>query len=373
MSTRRRVLALAACLSLLMAMGAELASGDLQRIRSSRAESSTFFDGGKIFSLSTGRGRILSLNSVPARGGLQRAIVSMKVREPYSTSQLMVGGSTYAFQMRTSEYMEDLSTVRVYVAENNNFVPVLGKDVKAPDGTCSWGERLVDVQSNGTVVIEDWRVEGFDQTCEITRRYREVVIVAADKTTRRLASTVTPWGQGGNRYDDQAWEEEGNAVAFVAGLLVTDDGGGSYKLTAVESLSTQFLPDALGDRLWEVAADGRMISLQNRGKRPTTSLFASIAKPTAGSSLDRRNRISYFHFCGDKILEVVRKGKATRERKRSRFWRLMVRNSQGRAPKTLKRQINIGSHFVGCDGDYAHFAESDLRRYWHRKAVAVAL
>lgn len=240
---------------------------------------------------------------------------------------------------------------------------LLARSAAAAGERCYSRARLITINPAAEIVVDDMRATGLNGQCVIQRPHSTLTAIAADGSSRLLQELKGPWSTPGlqQRFgrlsqgagDWAIWREDNYSDSGRAGLM---------NLATGEFSNRPEMPDDLSHP--EVAIDGRML-VNDAGFRST--LFTDPKDPAAQVLFKRRYRTSWFHFCGEKILEVTRRSSPDDgKRKRRAFangsrWNLWILNMNGQRERRLPQRLRRGTGFEACDAGQAVF-----HRYLHK-------
>ncbi|MBJ7348180.1 MAG: hypothetical protein JHC87_06385 [Thermoleophilaceae bacterium] len=357
-----------ACLA--VALMASSANAELKNPRGSYDGRSTTmaFDGGFIYRIqSAGEGSFAVSRSSSPNGRGQTVARFKDDQEAYIyPAQLTVGGGQIAVEI--DEYNDETGaeSSSIVHAVAGNFVPVsVLEDPPAAD-VCALSERLVDVLVDGRLIIESTHMEGLNGECGMQRARQTLTAVSPDGSMQALHETRSAWGI--HSIDPDQW-----TIALSGQLAFIRFSGGETIATNLLTGMQSTMPFALDKRLWELSQDGRMLATQPVHKLPQTNLYTNAADVTSKVVLETPGQVSFFHFCGNQILEISRTGKRQSIKDGRRYWGLALRDLGGVHTGSVKKRLRRGTNFVGCDAQQAVFSVPRKNSNSRPKLTAVSL
>jgi hypothetical protein len=228
----------------------------------------------------------------------------------------------------------------------------------AVGGACGTRVGLVGSGADGRLLIEDRSYAGANGACDLVRATSSFRWRAAPDEGAEAYGHVSGW----------ALSRTDTAVEYVAPgqgdwAFTRTAGGGYYddednvraglrNLRTGELSEFTFAPQ-IGRRI-ELSADGRLLlndpAQEDRGSR----IFTDPHNLNAVVTLRRKGSLSWFHLCGDSILEISRRERTRRHRSGSQ-WNLYLRDLDGNVVRRVKQRLDRGTDFEACNGDNAYF------------------
>jgi hypothetical protein len=291
-------------------------------------------------------------------------VATLRTASTQYVEQLMVGGGQVAIAGYLAEpNKRKAADVREFiaVARDGTLQFVHLGTITPPSGVCNDDAYLIDVTKNGAVIFATTWQEGLAGTCQVTRTHRETRSIDPHGSVKALSSYVGAWGthrlsQSLPGISSSAWALEDSSVAWADdNHLLTGFPGGEIWLERLDSLAKIRMPYVLNKRILEFSDDGSMLSSRYAHMIPHTSLYPDPMAPANTKPLNRKRMISYFHFCGDKIVEIARRGRKLYQDRHVKWWRVSVRDLGGNWQRTLTRKLRRGTNFRGCDAQVARF------------------
>lgn len=237
--------------------------------------------------------------------------------------------------------------------------------------TCSSRVRLVTVTAQSEVVVEEVRRMSRDGNCArglLKRTESKLFAIAPDLSERIIAETKAGWDTG--RSDASI----GRLTAGPGDWLIhrpTDNGydenpttpGGMRNLITGQYIEMN-APIGSGSRAW-VSSGGRTLINQYGD---STILRDDPLQPDSARRMQRARTTRWLHFCGDKLLEISRRGNNSdgRRTRKSRSaqgtrWNLYILSLDGARERRLPQRLRRGTGFGTCNADTAVFHKQQRR------------
>lgn len=221
--------------------------------------------------------------------------------------------------------------------------------------------RVITVNVASEIVVEDLQLLGRDGKCgdsDIKRPQSTLFAIAADGTTRTLVERKGAWTLTGEiaTIPDLTWGAgdwlffslDGADFVEPAGLLNIDTG---------QSVA-MFDPPSPPSHM-EVSAGGRTITNVDG---QSTILRTDPQNPDFSINFSRPHLSRWLHFCGEKILEISRRGHPwadwpSRKHKypNGSRWNLYILSLDGQRERRLPDRLHRGTVFETCDANTAVF------------------
>lgn len=221
-------------------------------------------------------------------------------------------------------------------------------------GVCDSRVRLVNVDSTGGVVYSEETVDGRNGKCDLVRVSTAFKRLAPDGVTTDLHITKSGWAV------EQADVEEFSLRAGPGAWYARSEGGDTFfGALNVETGRTSQAPMMVSSagRL-EITKDGRVLRQAfTEQKRRFFILNRTPENFSDRVNFQRGGHTTWFHICGEKVLEISRKRKP-RKRGGGRFWYLHVRNFDAVVERQLPAKLPRGTVFNGCDAETALFSRT---------------
>ncbi|MFY9470148.1 MAG: hypothetical protein WAP37_08550 [Solirubrobacterales bacterium] len=333
--------------------------------------------------------------SQKATGGghiYRRALASNSVElifsssESYSITGFKVGGGRVVIGQKHSKNLS--SRVVELQPQTPAWRPVslLSRDGAQDGDTCLSTARLIAISAAGEVIAEDRSYIGRAGNCTLQRAHSQLIAIAADGTTRDLLSRVGAWSAG---------QRSGSIAELTPGTgdwmraLEGDPLSGSSLATlnpfTGESAFTLDAPGADGDV--EIGPDGRMLlpgphydDYYGPSDSGGSTLLTDPRDLSKSVNLRRNGFTSYFHLCGEKLIEISLRGgrsgyaypparpgrresraqsrkriRANARHENKRTWSISIRNADGTLEARLPTRLKRGTAFETCDAGTAFF------------------
>ncbi|MBI4897622.1 MAG: hypothetical protein HY827_04570 [Actinobacteria bacterium] len=236
---------------------------------------------------------------------------------------------------------------------------VTQRDGKFNGLTCFSRVRLIAINAQSETIVEELRKMSHDGNCAsgtLRRIESTISAIAPDGSTRVLLERKAGWSTG---------EDDSTLGRLTWGLgdwfaqTVPDDEGGTPGPAGMFNLATgQFaeaqMPTAFSRSL-EISGSGRVL-INRSGEK--TLLRPDPARPDFTRVLKRSRNTRWMHFCGDKILEISRRGWPwawPRSMRRAGFWNVSILNADGIRERQLTQRLRRGTNFGTCNADTAIF------------------
>lgn len=226
---------------------------------------------------------------------------------------------------------------------------------------CQSRVRLIAVNAQLEAIVEELRQMSQDGNCSsrtLKRTESTISAIAIDGSARVLLERKTGWGllSSDNLIGQLTW---GHGDWF-AQITTSDDSDFNPGSSGMLNLTTgQFAEAQVPVNYWrhfEVSAGGRVLSNQDG---ESTVLRSDPTFPDRSRTLSRSNTTRWMHFCGDKILEISRRGEPwpryRSKRRAGKFWNLYILNADGVRERRLPQRLKRGTNFGACNAETAVF------------------
>lgn len=236
---------------------------------------------------------------------------------------------------------------------------------------CSSRVRLVTVTAQSEVIVEEVRRMSRDGNCArglLKRTESKLFAIAPDLSERTIAETKAGWDTGNSD------STIGRLVAGSGDWLIhrpAESGYGDTSSTpgGMRNLITgQYVemnaPIGAGARVW-VSNGGRTL-INERGN--SSVLRDDPLQPDSARRMQRARATRWLHFCGDKLLEISRRGNDSNRGRSRKFrraqgsrWNLYILNLDGVRERRLPQRLRRGTGFGTCNADTAVFHKAQRR------------
>ena len=270
----------------------------------------------------------------------------------------------------------------VYAVSAETLIPLLPFN-SLPVGVCSRSQNLVDVLPTGRIIFEDTSFNDVRGDCSIQRGHVDLIASDPDGTLTTLSQQDLPAGPAlapggppldpGVYYNQDIPAGDQRAVAFSSNRVIRKVDGAGYEFGDVTTGETGTFPYAITKRIWELSRDAHVLSTRRTARFPRTRLYTNIKDFSQQTSLNRPGHLSFFHFCGDHILEITHKGTKFNDKLQPNYWRLALRDTNGSGQGRLTRTLIRGTDFTSCDDNYALFEVPLSKRSTDKRTVVVPL
>ncbi len=234
------------------------------------------------------------------------------------------------------------------------------RDGKVSGLTCFSRVRLIAINSRSEVIVEELRKMSRNGNCAqgtLRRIESTISAIAPDGSTRILLERKAGWSTADSdtSLGRLTW---GSGDWFAQAAIENDDSfvigsAGMLNLGTGEFAELQ-MPDAFSRGL-EVSSSGRSL-VNDYGEK--TLLRPDPVRPDFTRVLRRSRATRWMHFCGDKILEISRRGRPwawPRSTRRAGYWNLYVLNADGIRERRLTQRLRRGTNFGTCNAETAIF------------------
>lgn len=319
----------------------------------------TFLDGGWSYIAERKRHNQTRVIRRQQRHLTRHLVGVLKTKSLHYVSRFRANGATVAigggvYQNFSEETGGDANEF-VAIADQGTFRMIALEQGSVP-GVCEQTLQLSDVTADGRVIVVAERLDGLTDKCLVTRVTREVRAYAPDGSMTVLHSWTSSWGRFnmGNCCDSGPLFGS-RMLTADARYAVTRFDGGELHIDAFDLPAGGTLPYELDARTWEMSGEGRVIASRYGRRAPRTTLYPQAMDFASGRPLNRPGMIAYFHLCGDKILEIARRGTKVFGDEQQHYWRVSLRDRDGAWIRTFKKRLRRSTNFVGCDGVKARF------------------
>lgn len=247
--------------------------------------------------------------------------------------------------------------------------PLITRNANPAGDSCWARARLITINPAAEIVTEDLRIAGRGGQCTIQRPLSTLFAVAADGTSRTLLDRKGAWSTSADT------DSLGRLTHGFGDWLISHEPGsvtdGRTGLLNIASGEYTELIDAPSEYPRpEISAQGQLLVNGQHAAGTFAKLFTDPRNLAAQVVLARRNRTSWFHLCGEKILEISRRGTTNymyappspprRSGKRPAYsngsrWNLWILNMQGQRERRLPQRLRRGTGFEACDAGQAVF------------------
>lgn len=234
------------------------------------------------------------------------------------------------------------------------------RDGRVSGLTCFSRVRLISINSQSEVIVEELRAMSRDGNCApgtLRRLESAISAIAPDGSTRILLERKAGWSTGDSdtslgrlTWGSGDWtaltasENNDSFIIGSAGMLNLETG----------QFSEVQMPATFSQGL-EVSSGGRTL-INKSGEK--TFLRPDPVRPDFMRILKRPRATRWMHFCGDKILEISRRGVPwawPRSTRRAGYWNLYVLNADGIRERRLTQRLRRGTNFGTCNAETAIF------------------
>lgn len=221
-------------------------------------------------------------------------------------------------------------------------------------GACGSVVSLLNVNDRGEVIVDDVSYESRGADCQLVRAISKLVAIAPDGTQREITSRISGWASDKDEISFDRLHGGPGDWYSVQQYTEWDDTG---KL-ALENIETgeQFNYPQLDRDFYnyDLNAAGASLTMDPYSRRDRTLLFNDPRHLDKVIHLGRRNAITWFHLCEDKVIEIGRR-RATQKRPAGKSWNVWTRDTNGEVQRKLDVRIARGTVFEACNGDFAFF------------------
>lgn len=228
------------------------------------------------------------------------------------------------------------------------------------EGRCGAKVLLMNVNRDGDVIYDDAVLEGHGGKCEIVRRRSTYKRLDRAGVTTDLVTSHSGWSLNPDELNDFYFRA--GAGDWFARFV---SGGGLLGVFNVVTGETSDTPMTYSsDGRIEVTAEGDILRQAfDAEARRFFTLTRTPTNPTTNFYFKRSRYTTWFHLCGDKVLEIARKrGKQSRRRGRERgagrYWHLYLRSQDGTVERKLPGKLPRSTGFNGCNADTALFSRT---------------
>lgn len=242
------------------------------------------------------------------------------------------------------------------------------------DGRCGASVTLLNIDADRDLIYEDSTIEGRDGKCELSRRqstYRQVDLagVTTDLSSSRGGWSLNPNDQADLRYraSSGSWFARSGRNGTLLGLFNIETGA---------TADTRMMYSS--DGRIEVTAGGNILRQAfDENERRFFTLNRTPENLNENFYFKRSKYTTWFHLCGDKVLEIARKrGKRARRGKRGtsggRYWNLYLRSQDGTVKSKLPGKLPRATTFNGCNADTALFSKTGRKGRVRQTSVSLA-
>lgn len=230
------------------------------------------------------------------------------------------------------------------------------------EGKCDADASLLNIESDGAIIVEDSSVEGRGGKCELMRRQGQFRAFNPDGTQTDLSKRTSGWSMDIDNLD---------APSLKAGpshwYALRDDEGeffGAGGLLNVRTGATVRAPLVVGELdSIEFAADGRaLLDIETFSRADFSyAMTQSATNLNDPRPIERDGSIVWLHVCGEKLLEISRREPTRKSRRGGGMWNLYLRTFDGTVERRLPQRLRRATAFDTCNADVAVF-HRDLRK-----------
>lgn len=229
------------------------------------------------------------------------------------------------------------------------------------EGKCDAEATLLNIESDGAIVVEDSWIEGRGGKCELMRRQGQFRAFNSDGSQTDLSKRMSGWSMHINSL--YAPSLKAGPSQWYA-LHDDDEFFGTGGLINVRTGATVRAPLVIGELdSIEFAADGRaLLDIETLSRSDFSyAMTQSATNLSDPRPIKRDGSIVWLHVCGEKLLEISRREPTRKSRRGGGKWNLYLRTLDGTVERRLPQRLRRATAFDTCNANVAVF-HRDLRK-----------
>ena len=266
------------------------------------------------------------------------------------------------FKARAGRVVVGLDSMRSDATEIDELVPgesgwsalpLAVGTASSDDGNCGSRVSLANVNLSGEVIVDERTIQGANGGCKIVRANSRLIAFAKDGSQRTVMTRTSGWAFDAESatFDDL---RAGPGDWYLRREL-SYYSSGKIGLMNIETGETFDYPDVTRDfDKVELNGSGASLAINPWNTKDHTLLFPDPRELDRAVHLGRRSSITWFHLCGEQIIEIARR-RATAKHSGGNAWNIWLRYTHGQVQRRLQTRLARGTMFESCDGELALF------------------